>query len=174
MLCMLLSTVLTRTSLTSLWNIGNLSRNLSSGTSVTGAADPIAPTQLLTPPSSLRLLHDQGVPLPQSPPWSPVPRCQMVERTQKKSHKSPMTRTGQRCRPSDKSRQVRMKLKVEVVGLQDRYGFALVSAALTNVKWEMYDTSGNRASTYLLIPLILTYSLPFRCFENVKTRTWII
>ncbi|KAF9785915.1 hypothetical protein BJ322DRAFT_1107796 [Thelephora terrestris] len=115
--------------------------NLSSGISAIDATERTAPMQLLTPLSSLRHLHDQGVPLPQSPPWSPVPRRQMVERTQKKKgRKSPMTRTGQRCRPSDKSHQVRMKLKVEVAGLQDRYGFALVSAALTDVKREMQDS----------------------------------
>ncbi|KAF9778745.1 hypothetical protein BJ322DRAFT_1214681 [Thelephora terrestris] len=92
-------------------------------TSVTGL---IAPTPLASPQSSLRHRQDQGVPLPPSPPWSPAPVRQMVERSQKKKNrKNPMTRSGQRCRPSDKSRQVRMKLKVEVAGLQDRYGFAL-------------------------------------------------
>ncbi|KAF9789375.1 hypothetical protein BJ322DRAFT_1177384 [Thelephora terrestris] len=96
--------------------------SLSSDTLVIDAMERTAPTQLLTPLSSLRRLQDRGVPLPQSPPWSPVPSRQLVERTQKNSRKSPMTRTGQRCRPSDKSQQVRMKLKVEVAGLQDRYG----------------------------------------------------
>ena len=38
----------------------------------------------------------------------------------------------------------------------------------------LVTSSGKRMSTYLLIPLILSYSLPFRCFENVKTWTWII
>jgi hypothetical protein len=33
-----------------------------------------------------------------------------------------------------------MKLKVEVAGLQDRYGFALVSEALTDVKREMHES----------------------------------
>src|ERR1700710_288552 len=140
MLCMSLLTVLMKTSLTLPWNIGNLSRSLSSDTLAIDAMGRTAPTQLLTPPSSLRHLQDRGVPLPQSPPWSPVPSCQLVKRTEKKNRKSPMTRTGQRCRPSDKSRQVRMKLKVEVAGLQDRYGFALVSEALLDVKREMHDS----------------------------------
>ena len=34
--------------------------------------------------------------------------------------------------------------------------------------------SGNESLTYLLIPLISTSSLPFRCFENVIIQTWII
>ena len=46
----------------------------------------------------------------------------MVERTLKKQRKSPMTRSGQRCRPSSKSRQVRMRLKLEVASLQEKYG----------------------------------------------------
>ncbi|KAF9789343.1 hypothetical protein BJ322DRAFT_1018024 [Thelephora terrestris] len=101
--------------------------HLSSGTPVINAEELIAPTPLASPQSSLRHRRDQGVPLPPSPPWSPAPVCQMVERSQKrKNRKNPMTRSGQRCRPSDKSRQVRMKLKVEVAGLQDRYGFALI------------------------------------------------
>ncbi|KAF9779582.1 hypothetical protein BJ322DRAFT_1113382 [Thelephora terrestris] len=100
--------------------------HLSSGTSAINAEELIAPTPLASPQSSLRHRQDQGVPLPPSPPWSPAPVRQMVERSQKrKNRKNPMTRSGQRCRPSDKSRQVRMKLKVEVAGLQDRYGFTL-------------------------------------------------
>src|ERR1700710_225126 len=130
-----------RTSLTSLWNIGVLSRHLSSDISDIGVTGLIAPTPLASPQSSLRRRQDQGVPLPPSPPWSPAPVRQMVERSQrKKNRKNPMTRSGQRCRPSDKSRQVRMRLKVEVAGLQDRYGFALVSEALSDVKREMHDS----------------------------------
>src|ERR1700709_522677 len=129
------------TSLTLLWNIGDLSRRLSSDISDTNVTGLVAPTPLASPQSSLRHRQDQGVPLPPSPPWSPAPVRQMVERSQKKKNrKSPMTRSGQRCHPSDKSRQVRMKLKVEVAGLQDRYGFALVSAALSDVKREMHDS----------------------------------
>ncbi|KAF9778016.1 hypothetical protein BJ322DRAFT_1114554 [Thelephora terrestris] len=100
--------------------------HLSSGTSAINAAELIAPTPPASPQSSLRHRQDQGIHLPPSLPWSPAPVRQMVERSQKKKNrKNPMTRSGQRCRPSDKSRQVRMKLKVEVAGLQDRYGFAL-------------------------------------------------
>ncbi|KAF9789622.1 hypothetical protein BJ322DRAFT_1105480 [Thelephora terrestris] len=97
--------------------------HLSSDISDTNVTGLIAPTPLASPQSSLHHRQDQGVPLPPSPPWSPAPVRQMVERSQKKKNrKNPMTRSGQRCRPSDKSRQVRMKLKVEVAGLQDRYG----------------------------------------------------
>src|ERR1700684_3894543 len=111
------------TSLILLWNIGDLSRRLSSDISDTNVTDLIAPIPLLSPQSSLRHRQDQGVPLPPSPPWSPAPVRQMVERSQKrKNRKSPMTRSGQRCRPSDKSRQVRMKLKVEGGGVQGRFG----------------------------------------------------
>ncbi|KAF9789685.1 hypothetical protein BJ322DRAFT_1105541 [Thelephora terrestris] len=107
--------------------------HLSSDISDTSAMGLIAPTPLASPQSSLRHRQDQGVPLPPSPPWSPAPVRQMVERSQKKKNrKSPMTRSGQRCRPSDKSRQVQMKLKVEVAGLQDRYGFALI---VVKVSW---------------------------------------
>src|ERR1700710_2280297 len=130
-----------RTSLILLWNIGDLSRHLSSDISDINVTEPIAPIPLLSPQSSLCHRQDQGVPLPPSPPWSPAPVRQMVERSQrKKNRKNPMTRSGQRCRPSDKSRQVRMRLKVEVAGLQDRYGFALVSEALSDVKREMHDS----------------------------------
>src|SRR6202161_4056446 len=129
------------TSLILRWNIGDLSRHLSSNISDTSVKGLIAPTPLASPQSSLRHRQDQGVPLPPSPPWSPAPVRQMVERSQrKKTRKNPMTRSGQRCRPSDKSRQVRMKLKVEVAGLQDRYGFALVSEALSDVRREMHDS----------------------------------
>ncbi|KAF9784433.1 hypothetical protein BJ322DRAFT_1109145 [Thelephora terrestris] len=115
--------------------------HLSSDISDTSAMGLIVPTPLASPQSSLRHRQDQGVPLPPSPPWSPAPVRQMVERSQKKkTRKSPMTRSGQRCRPSDKSRQVRMKLKVEVAGLQDRYGFSLVSAALSDMRREIKPT----------------------------------
>ncbi|KAF9793116.1 hypothetical protein BJ322DRAFT_1154254 [Thelephora terrestris] len=80
--------------------------HLSSDISDTNVTGLIAPTPLASPQSSLRHRQDQGVPLPPSPPWSPAPVRQMVERSQKKKNrKSPMTRSGQRCRPSDKSRQ---------------------------------------------------------------------
>src|ERR1700710_828960 len=123
-----------RTSLILLWNIGDLSRHLSSDISDINVTEPIAPIPLLSPQSSLCHRQDQGVPLPPSPPWSPAPVRQMVERSQKKkTRKNPMTRSGQRCRPSDKSRQVRMKLKVEVAGVQEPFGFSFLRGALAAV-----------------------------------------
>ncbi|KAF9780984.1 hypothetical protein BJ322DRAFT_1112375 [Thelephora terrestris] len=87
-----------------------------SDTSVTGL---IAPTPLASPQSSLRHRQDQGVPLPPSPPWSPAPVRQMVERSQKKkTRKSPMTRSGQRCRPSEKSWQLSSGISTFVLSSQ--------------------------------------------------------
>jgi hypothetical protein len=92
-------------------------------------SSPVVPP---TPPGS-------GHSLPQSSPWSPAPTLQMVERTPKRSRKSPMTRTGQRCRPSSKARQVQMRLKLEVANLQERYGFNLVREGLDSVRRDMFD-----------------------------------
>jgi hypothetical protein len=139
MSCMLSLTVLTKTLLTSPWNIGNCSRSLSSATSAINVEGRTAPAPLPTPPLSLRHRQDRGVPLLQSPPWSPAPVPQMVARTSKKERKSPMTRSGQRCRPSSKSRQVRMWLKLEVASLQEKYGFDLVREGLDSVRRDMFD-----------------------------------
>jgi hypothetical protein len=137
MLCLV---VLTRTSPILLMNIGVRSRHLSTTTLVMTAKESDAVTCHSPPPwLSLRHRQDQGIPLPQSPPWNPAPVLQMVERTVKKSCKSPMTRTGQQCPPSSKARQVRMRLKLEVASLQDKYGFDLVSEGLDQVRRDMFD-----------------------------------
>ena len=59
-------------------------------------------------------------------------------------------RTGQRCRPRDKSQQVRMSLKLSVTKLQDKYGLSLVQESLEQVLEEIregstHDTLGCRA-----------------------------
>ncbi|KAF9779041.1 hypothetical protein BJ322DRAFT_1173523 [Thelephora terrestris] len=113
--------------------------NLSSAISGTSAEGHIVLTPFLTPPLSLRHHQDQGVPLPQSPPWSPAPVPQMVARTSKKECKSPMTRSGQWCCPSSKSHQVQMRLKLEVASLQEKYGFDLVHEGLDSVRKDMFD-----------------------------------
>ena len=116
---------------------------------------PSAPLLKNNPSSSqsLCLPLDQGIPLPYpSPPLSPSP-LQMVAWT-KKSYKK---RKDQRCRPRDKSQQVRMSLKLSVAKLQDKYGLSLVQDSLEQVLEEIREGSAHD-TVRATLPLTLLVS----------------
>lgn len=137
---------------TSLKTIGNPSSELSTPTPATAGWEQLllSPSQMRAPSpfQSLRLPLDQGIPLPPylSPPSSPLPPPMVTQTV--KSYK--LKQRGQRCRPREKSQQVRMSLKLSIVKLQDKYGLSLVQGELEQVLEEIcegssHDTLGCRA-----------------------------